>query len=587
MFWHSQAYGHNFTTDTAALELQCATLYNGTYMQSSRSTLVLVRLVGYTVIIYGLSIIASALFRQLRAHPGHHLDVLLITVPQIIGLGFTYLGSLLLRRKHNAWVAAVALFGVSLVLDVVHVLVRAGDIDPDRWARLTLPVLIVALLWLTRTAFQVRSDVRSFTQAARFSLLVLLVAFLYGVGGFILLDQRDFHREITLLSAVHETIDQFGLTTGHPVAETRRARLFLDSLPVISIASLGYVAISLFDPIRMRLQSHTAQREHAARLLAQYPCDIDDFFKLWPHDKLYFFDKSGEAALAYHVTRGVALVVGNPFGSSQCFTRLLNSFGELCFVNDWLPAFVHVGDSLRTHYEKLGFRLQKIGEEAVLDLPAFQAAQTGKNGKYFRQIRNRFIKLGYIVEVLEPPHSQSTLNRLREISDEWLDRPGREERGFMLGYHDDTYFQQGPLVLLRDEAGQVQGFMNVVPTFDPLTSNYDLLRASQHAPGNTNDFMVLGLIDHLAAAGKTTLNMGLSPLAGLDDSDNQDKNLVDNALRFVYSNGDRFYSFSGLHRFKDKFKPDWRPRYIAYPGGARNFTRILTAMNRAMKTKNY
>jgi lysylphosphatidylglycerol synthetase-like protein (DUF2156 family) len=53
----------------------------------------------------------------------------------------------------------------------------------------------------------------------------------------------------------------------------------------------------------------------------------------------------------------------------------------------------------------------------------------------------------------------------------------------------------------------------------------------------------------------------------------------------VYSNGDRFYSFSGLHRFKDKYHPDWQDRYIAYPGGVRNFTRILTALNRAMKVK--
>jgi len=233
--------------------------------------------------------------------------------------------------------------------------------------------------------------------------------------------------------------------------------------------------------------------------------------------------------------------------------------------------------------------LQKIGEEAVLNLRTFQVEQTGKSGKYFRQIRNRFTKLGYSVEVLQPPHNQAVLSRLREISDQWLQKPGREERGFMLGYHNDDYFQRGPLALVVDEAKQIQGFINVVPTFEKGVANYDLLRCSAKAPGNCNDFLMLGLIDHLVAAEYHTLNLGLSPLAGLDDERDEptekDSSIVDKALRFLYSNGDRFYSFSGLHRFKDKYEPDWQNRYVAYHGGVRTFTRVIAALNRAMKVK--
>lgn len=544
-----------------------------------RSNILIARLVAYAVLAYGMAIIADSLLRELRAHHGHRIDLLFVAVPPISGLGFTYLGTLLLRRKRNAWVAALVLFGVSIGLTLWHVLQVPASYDA---LRLFLPAGIVALLLLAQDAFRVRSDLRSFGQALRLCTLVLLVAFAYGVSGFRLLDDHDFHHEISLVTAAHLTVDQFGLTTDHPVAYTRRARLFMDSLTVTSVAAAGWAAISFFDPIRVRIENRRVRRGRVATLLAEYPSDLDDFFKLWPHDKLYYFDKTDEAGLAYHVTRGVALVVGNPFGNPKRFNRLLADFLELCFVNDWLLAFVHVDDRYRKLYEAHGLHLQKLGEEAVVDVEAFAVEA---RGKYFRQIRNRFTRLGYRVELLQSPHDEVLLTRLRQISNEWLERPGREERGFMLGYFTDDYLQQGPLAVLYDAENTPQGFINLVPTYEPATANYDMLRYGAQAPGNANDFLLLELLERLQAQGVRTFNLGLCPLSGVDTPESRDSTLVDQALRFVYANGDKLFSFSGLKRFKAKYHPTWEPRYLAYSGGVRNFTRAMRALNRAMKVR--
>jgi phosphatidylglycerol lysyltransferase len=35
----------------------------------------------------------------------------------------------------------------------------------------------------------------------------------------------------------------------------------------------------------------------------------------------------------------------------------------------------------------------------------------------------------------------------------------------------------------------------------------------------------------------------------------------------IYNRGARFYNFQGLREFKDKFDPQWEPRYLATTGG--------------------
>ena len=542
------------------------------------------RFIAWVVICYGLSILATSLSHGLQLHR-HSFNRVLLTLPVLFGIGYVYLGTLLLRLKRNAWLTAMGLSGATIIVNVLIALDHHSDglrVHPAATAvRLGLSLVVLLLLVTSRSVFRVRSDRLGFRQAAIVSAAMLGLTLLYGVLGFTLLDRRDFHQEISLLTAAHQTIDQLGVTTSSVVPHTARARLFIDSLTVLSITAIASAVLAFFQPIRFRLQPQSAQRDRTLELLERYPSDIDDFFKVWPHDKHYFFDADQEAGLSYHVSRGVALVVGDPFGNPKRFLLVLQAFQELCFVNDWRPAFVHVSARHRDLYAKLGYHLQKIGEEAMLDLEAFQAE---RNAKYFRQIRNGFTKLNYRVELLEPPFDAALLARLQTISTDWLARPGRAERAFMLGSFGPEYMQLSRLAVVRDEANQIRGFMNLVPTFEPKTANYDLLRCDNGAPGNCNDFLLLELTDLLYAEGIQTLNLGLCPLKGLDESAEL-TGLIDTALRFVYANGDRFYSFTGLQRFKSKYRPTWDDRFVAYGGNPTSFARVMTALARAMKVR--
>jgi phosphatidylglycerol lysyltransferase len=91
------------------------------------------------------------------------------------------------------------------------------------------------------------------------------------------------------------------------------------------------------------------------------------------------------------------------------------------------------------------------------------------------------------------------------------------------------------------------------------------MRYSESAPKNVIDFLLVECMLWAKAQGFRWFNLGMAPLSGLEE----------HALaptwhklgRLVQRYGENFYHFEGLRRYKEKFQPVWRPRYLAAPGG--------------------
>jgi phosphatidylglycerol lysyltransferase len=93
----------------------------------------------------------------------------------------------------------------------------------------------------------------------------------------------------------------------------------------------------------------------------------------------------------------------------------------------------------------------------------------------------------------------------------------------------------------------------------------DLMRYNEAAPKGVVDFLLIECMLWGRAQAFKWFNLGMAPLAGLEE----------HALapawhklgRMVQRYGETFYNFEGLRKFKEKFDPEWRPRYLAAPDG--------------------
>ncbi len=210
----------------------------------------------------------------------------------------------------------------------------------------------------------------------------------------------------------------------------------------------------------------------------------------------------------------------------------------------------------------IGLTALKLGEEARIDLPSFDLESKGKDMKDLRYTLSRGQRDGLTLEIHEA--GQVPLNELKVISDAWLDGKQGREKGFSLGRFNANYLKYFRIALIRHE-GRPVAFANLLETDSHELASLDLMRVHPQAPKMTMEFLLLNLLLHYKAHGYTCFSLGMVPLAGLQPR--RGAPLTQRLGALVFRRGGQFYNFQGLRRFKEKFQPQWEPRYLAVPAG--------------------
>jgi len=478
----------------------------------------------------------------------------------LVGLALIAIASNLRRGKRVAWLLTELLLAASVV---THLL-KGLDYEEAGLA------LSLALgLWFTRGYFHARSDPPSLRRGLTAIAGAVLGTLAYGTLGFYVLDNH-FHVNFRLWPAIQQTVVMFtqfqdpGL-----VPLTGFGRYFAASIYVIGASTLAYALWVLFRPVIMRSPAADEQRARAAAITQQHGRSSLARIALLP-DKSYYFDPGG-SVVAYIAKGRVALALGDPIGPKDTIAAAIQGFIAICQRNDWRPAFYQILPDHLSAYRDAGLDVLSIGQEAIVDLTSF--TMSGGDNKSLRYVFNRLTKEGYRAEIVQPPLSSELLSALRAVSDEWLTHMQGEEKGFSLGWFDDSYIRDGPVIVIYAPSGRVVAFANLIPEYQLNEISIDLMRHTRDAESGTMDYLFLSLFQWARQAGYATFNLGLSALSGVGESPGDP--MIDRALRFIFEHINQFYSYQGLHAYKSKFHPTWSPRYLAYQGSAALLPTVL------------
>lgn len=279
-------------------------------------------------------------------------------------------------------------------------------------------------------------------------------------------------------------------------------------------------------------------------------------------DKALLFHPDGQAFLMY-ARRGRSLVaLFDPIGPPAARAELIWQFRDLCDRHHARPVFYQVRAENLPGYIDIGLTALKLGEEALVDLHTFDLASNGKEMKALRYTWNRGQRDGLSLELHAP--GAAPLDALQGISAAWLAGKQVREKGFSLGRFSPEYLAHFRVAVVRFE-GRAVAFANLLECQTRAVASLDLMRVLPDAPKSTMEFLMLGLIQQFQGEGYARFSLGMVPLAGLQTRKGAPLPLRLGAL--VFDRGESFYNFQGLRRFKDKFLPQWEPRYLAVPAG--------------------
>lgn len=279
-------------------------------------------------------------------------------------------------------------------------------------------------------------------------------------------------------------------------------------------------------------------------------------------DKRFIVSASGNCFLMYQIRGHSWIVMGDPVGAREEWTDLLWQLREQADAAQGRLLLYQISAEALPAAIDLGLQIIKYGEEALVDLTTFSLDVPA--AKSLRHAERRAVREGATFEIVPAAKVPAIMEDIHAISNRWLKAKRHREKGFSVGWFDPAYVARFDCALVRHE-GRIVAFANIWETANRSELSIDLMRHDGDMPYGTMDYLFVRLMLWGKDSGYGRFSLGMAPLSGLDARPLAP--LWAKLGSLLYKHGEALYGFEGLRAYKDKFSPDWEPRFIAGPHG--------------------
>ena len=312
---------------------------------------------------------------------------------------------------------------------------------------------------------------------------------------------------------------------------------------------------------RSRFKPHSPDAEEMA--LADFYVrkshDSNQFLAL-TGDKHFFWNESKTGFISYVTSGKYWIAIGDPCGAQIVQDELLWQFHEAADRFGAKLVFYRVRPAMLPMYLDLGLTLVKLGEEAIVDVTAFSLK--GQARASLRHAHNKMQRDNWQFSVVPRESVGEIIETLAIVSNDWLSTKNTREKGISLGFFDRDYLLRNDVAVIRQDE-KIVAFANLWKPDNQTELSIDLMRYSQDAPGGTMEYLTICLMLWAQEQGYQSFNLGMAPLSGLEY--HALAPMWHKIGSSVFRYGNEFYNFQGLRAYKDKFDPEWSPRYMAVP----------------------
>lgn len=328
-----------------------------------------------------------------------------------------------------------------------------------------------------------------------------------------------------------------------------------------------------FGGLHESVPPHDPGLEEFERFVATHGRQFDSYLATQPDRELFW--SQGRRGVVSFVRRGRhVLVSGGLIAPLDERGPLLHEFLDYLATLRLRPMFFCIPEEDLPLFREVGFRITKIGEDAVVDLP--DCTFSGKPFEWVRRQVNYCRRHGLVAEEVRPEDVtreqwQQILGETAELCRERLrERPQSKELEFFDGQLGEHRLGQRRLFVARSDEvrGRLEGFVVCNPLRGGEAWAIEIYRHRPDAVRGTLAFLFHHVISQLRDEGVSAVNLCIIPGHNCQTPLPDDNEFI----RKGFARADRYFSLlfdiTGIGHFKSRFRPRYEASYYCSPPDA-------------------